>query len=408
MNPARPQRSVAEGWLIQSLLRNDLSRLLDPLLLKLLHPHSARVSIRHVTVQPSDEKEAPETDHEDNIYAISSVNGHVIYHVTSAKNKTKSQSSAVRPNRSTLALGWQGKAAECFVAREVLFPWQLPQNQLIEQTVGLFVNPFPEDIAYPPTSVTTEEPPVETDPAPSIISSILDEIIDTVVSKAIAAAAASRSKAKEAVNVVEKTSTVHPLHNHLLLYCQVSDAEQTLHALHTLRSQLLCQPRLLLLSLASTSVASSRSPHSVLLQELLARHRKCLFGQGFHGEVSGDWLAPHRSSMYLEIVLQLLLYHLRSFYSNLGVSSLTREEIMNNRQVQVSCVQLLTMLLNELLPVVRDSGKGFASYISDLLTRCRLQKVSKMPLCPTHPGSNFFCALGCITFNSGYAAPHFR
>lgn len=138
----------------------------------------------------------------------------------------------------------------------------------------------------------------------------------------------------------------------------------------------MCQPRLVLLSLASTSVASSRSPHSALVQELLARHRKCLFGNGFQGDVSADWLAPYRTSMYLETVLLLLLYHVRSFYSNLGVSSLTRDEVTSNRQVHLACVDLLRLLVNELLPLVRDSGKGFASYVSDLLTRCRLQKVN--------------------------------
>lgn len=47
-------------------------------------------------------------------------------------------------------------------------------------------------------------------------------------------------------------------------------------------------------------------------------------------------------------------------------------------QVQVACVRLLTLLLNELLPLVRDSAKGFASYISDLITRSRLQKVLEL------------------------------
>lgn len=150
----------------------------------------------------------------------------------------------------------------------------------------------------------------------------------------------------------------------------------TLHVLRTIRAALSAQPRLLLLSLASTGLASSRSPHSSLIHELLARHRKCLFGQGFHGQVTAEWMAPHRSSMYLEILIQLLLYHARSFYSSLGLRSLTREEVMANRQVQLSCVQLLVQLVKELLPLVRDSGKGFASFLSDLLTRCRLQKVA--------------------------------
>lgn len=212
---------------------------------------------------------------------------------------------------------------------------------------------------------------------------LLSELIDSVVNKAVAAAAASVSrrvknnqKSQDNTDSAEDgASEIHPLHNYLLLYCQVSDAQQTLYTLHTLRSQLLCQPRLALLSLASTSIASSRSPHSAIVQELLARHRKCLFGNGFHGDVSADWIAPHRSSMYLEILLQLLLYHIRSFYSSLGVSSLTRQEITLNRQVQLCCVQLLTLLLKELLPLIKDTGKGFGSYIMDLLTRCRVQKV---------------------------------
>lgn len=382
--PPSPQRTVAEGWFIQALLRNDLSRILDPLLLKLLRPHSARVSIRHVTFQPTKpegEEQQQTADHEDDIYAISSVNGQVIYHVT--PNRTKARN--FNPSRSvlTLGLGSDGRAPESFVDRQIVFPWQLPQQQIMEQTVGLFVNPFSEDFLSVPGSLAAiasagspkKESLVEPE-STTVVKSLLDELIDTVVNKAVAAAAAARFKRKESsAPTADKVADIHPLHNHILLYCQVSDAHQTLHVLRTLRSQLQLQPRLLLLSLASTGIQSSRSPHTALLQELLARHRKCLFGNGFQGELSGEWMAPHRSSMYLEILLQLLLYHLRTYYSSLGKSSLTRQEITANRQVQLACAQLLTMFLSELLPLVRDSGKGFSSFISDMMTRCRVQKV---------------------------------
>ena len=383
-----PQRTVAEGLFIQALLRNDLSRLLDPLLLKLLQPHSARVSIRHVTFQPSkmedsDEQSKKAADREDDIYAISSVNGHVIYHVTPCRTKGRSfHLNSSRPVL-TLGVGVDGQAPESFVDRQVVFPWQLPQQHFMEQTVGLFVNPFSDDLLNIPGAVSPTPNPNPDEQTPkepeslSVAKCVLDDLIESVVNKAIAAAAAARFKRKEPNAVVtEKPCDIHPLHNHLLLYCQVSDAQQTLHVLGTLRSQLQLQPRLLLLSLASTGIASSRSPHSALLQELLARHRKCLFGNGFQGDISADWMTPHRSSMYLEVILQLLLYHLRSYYSSLGVSSLTRQEIEANRQVQLACVQLLNLLLSELTPLVRDTGKGFASFISDMLCRCRVQKVS--------------------------------
>ena len=307
-----PQKTVAENWLIQTLLRNDLSRVLDPVLLKLLQPHSARVSIRHVTVQPSDadNQEQEIKEREDDIYAISSEDGHVIYHVTPSRGNTNNRTEPfVTPRRSVLTLGEGRSAPESFVDRQVVFPWQLPQHQIIEQTVGLFVNPFPDDSFLVPGSAPESEP-TESE-ANIITNALLDELIQTVVNKAVAAAAAARSKLKHpnlgSLDDGKKISAIHPLHNHLLLYCQVSDAQQTLHMLQTIRSQLLCQPRLLLLNLASTGIATSRSPHSGRLQELLARHRKCLFGNGFTGEVSADWMAPHRSSMYLEVILQLLL-----------------------------------------------------------------------------------------------------
>lgn len=36
--------------------------------------------------------------------------------------------------------------------------------------------------------------------------------------------------------------------------------------------------------------------------------------------------------------------------------------------------QVLTLLLSELLSIMRDSGRSFVSYISDLLGRCKLRK----------------------------------
>lgn len=194
-----------------------------------------------------------------------------------------------------LTLGMSGRAVESFVDRQVVFPWQLPQHQSLgeEVTVGLFVNPFPEELpvqTHKPNTCsahsTTDSPESE---AMAVTKALLDDLIDEVVSKAVAAAAAARSTARPTISKPpEKKSppAVHPLHNHLLLYCQVSDARTTLHVLRALRSQLTCQPRLFLLNLASSGLAASRSPHAPLIQELLARHRKCLFGQGFHGQGS--------------------------------------------------------------------------------------------------------------------------
>lgn len=44
-------------------------------------------------------------------------------------------------------------------------------------------------------------------------------------------------------------------------------------------------------------------------------------------------------------------------------------------QVQVASLELLTLIFSELTSIVRDSGKGLANYIGDLLSRCKVQKV---------------------------------
>lgn len=66
----------------------------------------------------------------------------------------------------------------------------------------------------------------------------------------------------------------------------------------------------------------------------------------------------------------------RSYYPNLGQMRLTHEEISGNRQVQFASTKLLTFIFSELIPIVRESGKGFSCYIIDLLIKCKVQKVA--------------------------------
>jgi hypothetical protein len=44
-------------------------------------------------------------------------------------------------------------------------------------------------------------------------------------------------------------------------------------------------------------------------------------------------------------------------------------------KVQLASAEVLMLLCSELIYIVRDSGKGFACYIADLLSRCKVQKV---------------------------------
>lgn len=81
---------LSENFLTHSLLHNDIPRIINPILMKLLTSNTARVSIKHVNIQDSDSQS--DVASQDNnklqdvkakkIYAVSSVNGNIMYHVT--------------------------------------------------------------------------------------------------------------------------------------------------------------------------------------------------------------------------------------------------------------------------------------------------------------------------------------
>lgn len=44
--------------------------------------------------------------------------------------------------------------------------------------------------------------------------------------------------------------------------------------------------------------------------------------------------------------------------------------------MQLASTELLTIIFSELISIARDSGKGFSSYVADLLVKCKVQKVT--------------------------------
>lgn len=96
-----PLKLLAQSWLLHSLMRGDISRVIDPLLTILLDPSTCRMSVLHVSIQhsntvltkndPVEEKSEVQDDTEGaaKIYAISSVDGNVIYHVSDNVDEDK-------------------------------------------------------------------------------------------------------------------------------------------------------------------------------------------------------------------------------------------------------------------------------------------------------------------------------
>ncbi|CAG5136270.1 unnamed protein product [Candidula unifasciata] len=171
---------------------------------------------------------------------------------------------------------------------------------------------------------------------------------------------------------------VQQLHEHMLLYTQQFDYSRTLYAMSTLRIMLQACPRLLVTALSTTSLSSLRATQLLNLQSLLGRHHRCVFGDDFFTELDPEALSGFRTKMYIEIIIIVCLRFMQSYYSSLVAAKLSSEDLHGNQMVSSGLkksVEVLTLLVSELLAVMKDSGWNFVSYISDLISRCRLQKM---------------------------------
>ncbi|XP_030639951.1 protein dopey-1 [Chanos chanos] len=167
---------------------------------------------------------------------------------------------------------------------------------------------------------------------------------------------------------------IHPLYQHVLLYLQLYDSSRALHALSAMAAMLRAAPASFVSAISTTSINNSYTPQLSLLQNLLARHRVSVMGKDFYCPIPQDSHShSFRSAMFLEIIISLCLYYLRSYYS--AHVAATSQDLAGNRAMQLTSVEVLTLLFSELVKVTGGSAKGFASFISDVLSKCKVQKV---------------------------------
>ncbi|GAB1600861.1 protein dopey-1-like isoform X3 [Argonauta hians] len=491
-------KTLASTWLMHTIQRGGIYRILDPTLLILLHPDTARISIQHVNIhQPQKVKlsDVDEDKSDTKIFAISSEGGNVIYHVSS---KTRNISKKSVEELKSFALTVMNEKGSGVLTASTRAQIDMPFDRVNPENLKLRINPFGgsensldrlifDGFELPPPAqnfdlrsirrltketclkegiyfdekdqldntapgeeqtagvkqevactntddpsnnvVTVDEPANET--SENIVSGILDDLVNKVTREPLLLSkqadipddfsipdGKSGSLSKDSsvlddedlLNAIDKrgleidsptgsesdlsrpfgrssnnvsnnlddneeeTTGIHTLHMHILLYVQKYDCQQTLYALSTLKSMLVTCPRLMVTAMATTSINNNRLQQLPKLQMLLARHRKSVFGNNFFGELPSDVISNYRTNMYLEIVISLCLYFIRSYYPNLMMSKLSLEELHGNKEVHILSAEILTNLVSELIHIMKESGISFVSYINDLLLKCKLQK----------------------------------
>ncbi|XP_061092649.1 protein dopey-1 isoform X1 [Conger conger] len=167
---------------------------------------------------------------------------------------------------------------------------------------------------------------------------------------------------------------IHPLYQHVLLYLQLYDSSRALHALSAIGAMLKASPAGFVGAISTTSINNTYTPQLSLLQNLLARHRISVMGKDFYSAIPQDSHShSFRSAMFIEILISLCLYFLRSYYS--AHLTAAPQDLAGNRSMQLTSIEVLTLLFTELSKVAEGAAKGFSSFIGDVLSKCKVQKV---------------------------------
>ncbi|XP_067674328.1 protein dopey-1-like isoform X1 [Haliotis asinina] len=450
-------KTLAATWLTHVVQRGDINRVLQPLLLMLLHPDTARISIQHVNVHKPKKVQLSESGDEDDInakvYAISSEGGNVIFHVSQEGNRFSQKTTE---DLKSVALTVMSEKGSATTARSKNVEVDNAFDRVNPDDLNLRINPFgsqnsldklifdgfemPHSASMPNlTSArrldkeTCKKEGIFFDAAEDLTAESTDdeafveevtnedfvrEMLEEIILKAVSTAQSDGFLKREAERTIsltskdgsilgdhdllnaigkrgleidslsssendlrpvqededERSTDIHTLHMHILLYTQKYDYKRALYALSTIKAMLTMCPRLVVTAMSTTSISAIRAPHMAKIQTLLARHRKSVFGKNFFGELPPEVLSGYRSNMFIEIVISLCLYYVRSYYPNLMISKPSSEELLGNKEVHIMATEILTLLMSELVSIMRDSGKSFRSYIGDLLTKCKLQK----------------------------------
>ncbi|XP_053672469.1 protein dopey-1 homolog [Anopheles nili] len=186
---------------------------------------------------------------------------------------------------------------------------------------------------------------------------------------------------------------LYPFHTHFLVYESVFNTKQVLYTIETLRNILTNDARFFLCLSVTTSVSSGQ------IKSLLLRHRRNIFGKGFtEARDDSEHQNLYRGSMYLEVILTILLYYMRSYQSDQGRDGKgrqpSRDDFNTNAKIQLECIELMTTIFSELLAVVRDVGKNLANYVADQLDKCKVQKIVLYCLASS---VNYFASPGAYT-----------
>ncbi|XP_026519997.1 protein dopey-2 isoform X1 [Notechis scutatus] len=402
--------AAAQGWLIRALSLNDVTRILEPALLLLLHPKTQRISLHCIKQKNSTED-----------MSLCYTKKTVFQESMKSRDLCESSSEETLPLSQFTVVDREAIWAEVEKDPEK----SLLKNELSVNKSSLYAESLLEmgkDESEHTESADTSTGPLDSDNTSSFSPSLEQQ--DLIHEENNTASTDGRnsmkhtgssnvypadsSKSSAVINLVrtdsdrtraseslssddemdlelqalitsrsqkqqkEKQEMVEALFKHVLLYIQPYDSKRVLYAFSVLEGVLKTNPKEFIEAVASTSMDTSSTAHLNLIYNLLARHQESLVGQSFYGklQIQSPTMCPH--SLLIELLMYLCLSFLRSYYP--CYLKVTHKDVLGNRDVQVKSVEVLIRMVTQLTTMAKSTENKNIEFIRNLLERCKIQE----------------------------------
>ncbi|XP_025933425.1 protein dopey-2 isoform X2 [Apteryx rowi] len=400
--------AAAQGWLIRALSLNDVARILEPVLLLLLHPKTQRTSIHYIKQKNSADihdwlrkkkvslKEsvgASESNSEENLplSQFTTVDREAIWAEVEKdpekpplKTEESENDISCNPVASHEADGDQDNSEHTESA-------DTSTGHDSENTSSFSPSLELQEVSNEENDSAAMDCKENTKHASSL-DAFFPESSKSSVALNLVRADSERTQASESLSSdeevdlelqeitnsrllrqqKEKQEMIKALFKHMLLYLQPYDSKRVLYAFSVLEAVLKTNPKEFIEAVASTSMDTSSTAHLNLIYNLLARHQEALVGQSFYGKLQtqSPTMCPH--SLLIELLTYLCLSFLRSYYP--CYLKVTHRDVLGNRDVQVKSVEVLIRMMTQLAAMAKSAENKNLEFIHNLLGRCKIQE----------------------------------
>ncbi|XP_072300639.1 protein DOP1B [Eucyclogobius newberryi] len=376
--------AAAHCWLVRALSLRDVIRILEPILLLLLHPSSQQCCIQNVKQN------------------LTAGNLKILNGRSQSTTKTSTDTMATEVtifnindilDRESLWIELD-TGPEMPKVSEVLPLSQSESEETEEDEEG----PEEEDVSEHTESADTSGAQVSTENSSSG-SAVYRSSEEGALINGLHRVESERTQASDSLSSEDedqeleamarsrllkqerdKREAIDSLFRHVLLYPVAGGWPYLLQGLTLLHSLLKSNAHTVLVdALSVSSLDTSSAAHLNLVSNLLQRHQQSQDGKSFYGSLLSPCSSPSTPpALLIELLVSLCLGFLRSHYPS--YLSLGPQDLQGNREVQVRSVEVLTRIMHQLHYIARANNGPTPELIRKVLFDCKVQQYALLSL----------------------------